>query len=96
MITTTVHIDTGAAHIPEAAQHTTEPPDVSEPCSVTGEVDLIAFARMHEQLADIITDAISESDSALRRQTHIAFHTRTHHDLNSAFILGLDDRSSRL
>lgn len=92
MITAIVHIDTDAARIPEVAQQVAELPQVSEVFSVTGEVDLIAMVRVreHEELADVIADAVSKIDGVLRTQTYIAFRTYSRHDLDAAFDLGAD------
>jgi DNA-binding Lrp family transcriptional regulator len=93
MITAIVHIHTEAAKIPEVAQQVAELPQVFEVYSVTGEVDLIALVRVqaHDQLADVIADAISKVDGVLRTQTYIAFRTYSSHDLDAAFTLGIED-----
>ena len=92
MITAIVHIDADAARIPEVAQQVAELPQVSEVFSVTGEVDLIAMVRVreHEELADVIADAISKVDGVLHTQTYIAFRTYSRHDLDASFDLGTD------
>jgi len=92
MITAIVHIDADPTLITEVAQKVAELPQVSEVYSVTGEVDLIAMVRVreHEELADVIADAVSKVDGVLRTQTYIAFRTYTRHDLDAAFALGVD------
>ncbi len=93
MITAIVEIDTETDMIPEVAATIAELDGVSEVYSVTGEVDLIAIVRVreHEQLSDVIADGISKVVGVLRTRTSIAFRTYSHHDLDSAFDIGLAD-----
>lgn len=93
MLTAIVLIDTEAAHIPEVAQAVSDIPGISEVYSVTGDVDLIAVARVkaHEDLADVIADRVSKVEGVLRTQTYIAFKTYSKHDLEAAFAIGLED-----
>jgi DNA-binding Lrp family transcriptional regulator len=92
MITAIVHIDTEPDVIPEVAQQVAELPGVSEVYSVTGETDLIALVRVqeHQQLADVIADAISKIRGVLRTRTYLAFQAYSRHDLDAAFALGLE------
>lgn len=93
MITAIVLIDTEADRIPQAAQQIAEIEGISEVYSVTGEADLIAIAkvRAHEDLADVIADAVSKVPGVLKTQTYIAFRTYSNEDLGEAFAIGLDD-----
>lgn len=92
MITAIVMIDADPARIPEIAAAVAEIAGVSEVYSVTGEVDLVAMVRVreHEQLADVIADAVSKVDGVLRTQTYIAFRAYSSGDLEQAFALGLE------
>jgi DNA-binding Lrp family transcriptional regulator len=93
MITAIVLIDTEAARIPEVAEAISAIPGISEVYSVTGDVDLVAVARVraHEDLAEVIADHVSKVEGVLRTQTYIAFKTYSKHDLEAAFSLGLED-----
>ena len=63
---------------------------VAEAYSVTGEWDFVAIVRVpdHEQLADVVTTAISGLDGVTRTQTLVAFAAFSKHDLESMFSIG--------
>lgn len=93
MISAIVLIKADVAHIPEAAQAIAEIEGISEVYSVTGNVDLIAVARVsrHEDLADVIADRLNKVDGVRETETHIAFRTYSSQDLEAAFSIGLDE-----
>ncbi len=78
--------------IPEVAQAICEIEGIAEVYSVTGDVDLIAVARVtrHEDLADVIADRLNKVEGVRESQTHIAFRTYSRKDLGAAFDIGLD------
>lgn len=93
MIAAIVLIKADVARIPEAAQQIAEIPGISEVYSVTGDVDLIAVARVprHEDFHDVIADLLNKVPGVLETSTHIAFRTYSSEDLEAGFALGLDD-----
>lgn len=93
MISAIVLIKAEVAHIPEAAQAIAEIDGISEVYSVTGDVDLIAVARVakHEDFHDVIADQLNKVAGVLETSTHIAFRTYSDADLDAGFALGLDD-----
>lgn len=93
MLTAIVLIDTNADVIPEVAEKIANIPGISEVYSVTGNVDLVALARVseHDQLADVIADQLSKIPGVVKTQTFIAFRTYSRHDLAQAFDIGLGD-----
>ena len=93
MITAIVLVKAAVDRIPEVAEAIADLDRVTEVYSVTGDVDLIAMVRVreHEQLADIIADRLNKVPGVLATETHIAFRTYSHHDLEAAFALGFDD-----
>jgi DNA-binding Lrp family transcriptional regulator len=93
MITAVVLITTEASLIPEAAQAIANVPGIAEVYSVTGDVDLIAVAkvRRHEDLAGVIADGVSKIPGVLGTRTFIAFQTYSKADLDQAYDLGLGD-----
>ncbi|MDR2378002.1 MAG: Lrp/AsnC ligand binding domain-containing protein [Bifidobacteriaceae bacterium] len=93
MITAVVLIDTEAGLIPEAAEAIANIPGIAEVYSVTGEVALIAIAkvRRHEDLAGVIADRVSKTPGVISTQTFIAFQTYSAQDLDQAYDLGLAD-----
>lgn len=92
MITAIVHIDAGAAAIPEVGAALVEIPEVREVYSVTGDIDLIAIVKVerHEDLAPVIADRVSKLPGVLRTQTYIAFREYSRRDLDEAFDLGAE------
>jgi len=93
VISAIVLIKADVAHIPEAAQAIAEIEGISEVYSVTGNVDLIAVARVsrHEDLADVIADRLNKVEGVRETETHIAFRTYSSQDLEAAFSIGLDE-----
>ncbi|MFC4555863.1 Lrp/AsnC family transcriptional regulator [Georgenia faecalis] len=93
MITAIVLIDADVARIPEVAQEVAELDGITEVYSVTGNVDLIALARVrrHEDLAEVVADRIGKVEGVRSMQTYIAFQAYSTHDLEQAFAIGLED-----
>ena len=93
MISAIVLIKVEVAHIPEAAQAIAEIEGITEVYSVTGNVDLIAVARVsrHEDFADVIADRLNKVQGVQETETHIAFRTYSSQDLEAAFSIGLDE-----
>ncbi|MCK0114006.1 Lrp/AsnC ligand binding domain-containing protein [Ornithinimicrobium sp. F0845] len=92
MISAIVLIKADVARIPEAAQAIAAIEGISEVYSVTGNIDLIAVARVarHEDFADVIADRLNKVPGVLETDTHIAFRTYSSEDLEAAFSIGLD------
>lgn len=92
MISAIVLIKAEVARIPEAAQEIAEIKGITEVYSVTGDMDLIAVARVprHEDFADVIADQLNKVQGVLETSTHIAFRTYSSQDLEAGFALGLD------
>lgn len=92
MITAIVLISADVNRIPEVAQEIADLDGVTEVYSVAGDADLIAMVRVraHEELADVIADRLNKVEGVTGTATHIAFRTYSHHDLETAFSLGLD------
>ena len=92
MISAIVLIKAEVDRIPEAAQQIAAIDGISEVYSVTGDIDLIAVARVsrHEEFADVIADRLNKVEGVLETNTHIAFRTYSTEDLDAGFALGLD------
>ncbi|SDZ84574.1 AsnC family protein [Bowdeniella nasicola] len=93
MITAIILIDAVAHRIPEVAKDAVELEGISEVFSVTGDIDLIAIARVaaHEDLAGVVADRLSKIDGVINTRTYIAFQAYSKEDLEEAFSLGLGD-----
>jgi DNA-binding Lrp family transcriptional regulator len=63
---------------------------VAEAYSVTGEWDFVAILRLREpdQLAQVVTSAISQLAGVARTQTMVAFEAFSRHDLEALFSVG--------
>jgi DNA-binding Lrp family transcriptional regulator len=63
---------------------------VAEAYSVTGEWDFVAIVRVpdHEQLANVVTSAITGLHGVTRTQTMVAFAAFSRHDLEALFAIG--------
>jgi DNA-binding Lrp family transcriptional regulator len=63
---------------------------VAEAYSVTGEWDFVAILRLRDpdQLAQVVTGAISQLPGVARTETMVAFEVFSRHDLEAMFSLG--------
>ncbi len=63
---------------------------VREAYSVTGEWDFVCVVgvQRHEQLADVVTGAISTMHGVARTHTMVAFEAFSRHDLETMFSTG--------
>ncbi len=63
---------------------------VAEAYSLTGEWDFAAILRLREpeQLAQVVTGAISQLDGVVRTHTMVAFEVFSRHDLEALFSVG--------
>ena len=93
MISAIVIIKADVDRIPEVGAAIAEIDGISEVYSVTGEMDLIAVARVarHEDFHDVIADRLNKIEGVRESRTHIAFRTYSKQDLGAAFAIGLED-----
>lgn len=93
MLTAIVLIEADVDRVPEAAREVADLEGISEVYSVTGDVDLIAVARVarHEDLADVVADRVGKVEGVRGTRTYIAFQAYSKHDLEEAFAIGLGD-----
>jgi DNA-binding Lrp family transcriptional regulator len=87
VITAVVLISAEKGAIPKLGEDLAAIPGVSEVYSVTGEFDFIAMvrAREHDELADIVTGRIAQTNGVARTHTHVAFRAYSRHDLETLF-----------
>jgi DNA-binding Lrp family transcriptional regulator len=92
MITAIVFVKADVARIPEVAEQIAELPGVSEVYSVTGHIDLITMVRVrtHDEVADVVADQLNKISGVQSTETHLAFRTYSHHDLEAAFSIGVE------
>src|SRR5690625_8028366 len=91
MLTAIVLIDTDAARVPEVAREVAELEGISEVYSVTGDVDLIAVARVarHEDLADVVADRVGKVEGVRNTRTSIDYQAYSKTDIQAAYSTGL-------
>jgi DNA-binding Lrp family transcriptional regulator len=92
MITAIVFVKADVARIPEVAEQIAELPGVSEVYSVTGHIDLITMVRVrtHDEVADVVADRLNKVPGVQSTETHLAFRSYSHHDLEAAFSIGVE------
>lgn len=92
MITAIVLIKTSVDRIPEIAETIAAIDGVSEVYSVTGNYHLVVMVRVarHDDLAEIIPGRIDRVPGVVSTTTQIAFRAYSRHDLQAAFVIGLD------
>lgn len=85
-----IHAD--VARIPEVAQAVADLDGIAECYSVTGDVDLIAVARVpsYDHLATVVADQLGKVEGVRSTTTYIAFQTFSQGDLEQGFHIGLD------
>ena len=90
MITAIVLINTVQAHTQDVAQALIDIPGVTEVYSVAGPFDLVAMVRvrLHDDLANLVTDRIQKISGIGATQTLIAFRAYSQRDLEAMWDLG--------
>ena len=70
---------------------------IAEVYTVTGDWDFIAIARVreHDELAQVVTQRLTQLEGIEKTQTMVAFQQYSAHDLEAMFGLGLEDSSPR-
>jgi DNA-binding Lrp family transcriptional regulator len=69
---------------------------VAEVYTVTGEWDFVAMVRVreHDELAQVVTQRLTQLEGIERTQTMVAFQQFSSHDLEAMFGLGLEDKKA--
>ncbi len=69
---------------------------VAEVYTVTGEWDFVAMVRVreHDELAQVVTQRLTQLEGIERTQTMVAFQQFSNHDLEAMFGLGLEDKKA--
>jgi len=85
-----IHVEPGT--VSAAAQGLTRLPGVAEVYSVAGEWDLVAILRVarNEDLADLVTSALSKVEGVAETETLIAFRAYSRYDLDRIFSIGME------
>jgi DNA-binding Lrp family transcriptional regulator len=69
---------------------------IAEVYTLTGEWDFIAIARVreHDELAQVVTQRLTQLDGIEKTQTMVAFQQFSAHDLEAMFGLGMEDKQT--
>ena len=91
MVTSIILLNTERSKINEVAETLSEVDGISEVYSVSGNYDLVAIARVHnnEELANLVTKRLLKINSILKTETMLAFQAFSRHDLEAMFSIGL-------
>lgn len=83
-----IEADRGA--MPSLGGRLAEIEGVGQVYSVTGAWDFVAIVHLarHEQLAEVVTEGIGQTDGVARTQTMVAFEAFSRHDLEALFSVG--------
>ncbi|OGQ95565.1 MAG: AsnC family transcriptional regulator [Deltaproteobacteria bacterium RIFOXYD12_FULL_57_12] len=94
MVTAVILISVERSKINEVAENLAEMDGISEVYSVSGNYDLIAIARVHdnEGLSDLVTRRMLQLDAILRTETMLAFKAFSRHDLDTMFAIGIEGK----
>jgi hypothetical protein len=46
--------------------------------------------RTHDEVADVVADRLNKISGVHSTETHLAFRTYSHHDLEAAFSIGVE------
>ncbi len=92
MVTAIVLISATRGKVNEVAEKLVELPGVTEVHSIAGRYDLVAIVRVktNEQLADIVTNHVQQTEGIEDSETLIGFRVYSRHDLERLFSIGLE------
>ena len=91
MVTAIILLKADRRSINNVAEHLASVDGVSEVYSVGGRYDLIAIVRVahNDDLAELVTGRLRESDGITDTETMLAFRAHSRHDLETMFSVGL-------
>ncbi len=87
MVTSFILMDVKRQNVNSIAEALLDINGISEVYSVTGQYDLVAIARVssNDDLAELVTDKLSQIDGIGRTDTMLAFKAYSRHDLDAMF-----------
>jgi len=90
MVTAIVLMNVERGRINAVAESLTEHQGVSEVYSVSGNYDLVAILRVHdnETMARLVTDELATVEGIVHTETMLAFRAHSRHDLEAMFSVG--------
>ena len=96
MLTAFILVKSSREGLTSLGPHLADIEGIAEVYTLTGEWDFIAIARVreHDELAQVVTQRLTQLDGIEKTQTMVAFQQFSAHDLEAMFGLGLDDKQS--
>ncbi len=90
MVTAFILMEIDRSRIAQAAQAVVDLDGIAEVYSVAGPYDLIAVARVaeNEQLAELVTEKLTQVEGLCKTTTQIAFRQYSRFDLERMFEIG--------
>ena len=94
MLTAFILIKSSREGLTTLGPHVADIKGIAEVYTVTGEWDFIAIARVreHDELAQVVTQRLTQLNGIEKTQTMVAFQQFSAHDLEAMFGLGLEDK----
>ena len=96
MLTAFILIKSSREGLMSLGPHLADIEGIAEVYTLTGEWDFIAIARVreHDELAQVVTQRLTQLDGIDKTQTMVAFQQFSAHDLEAMFGLGLEDKQA--
>ena len=90
MVTAIVLANVQRGQVNRVAESLADQEGIAEVYSVSGRYDLIAIIRVkdNDAMANLVTDAIANTDGITHTETMLAFQAFSRHDLDSMFGIG--------
>ena len=94
MLTAFILIKASREGLNSLGPHLADIEGMAEVYTVTGEWDFIAIARVreHDELAQVVTQRLTQLEGIEKSQTMVAFQQFSAHDLEAMFGLGLEEK----
>lgn len=92
MVTAVILLNVQRDKVNEIAEALADMQAISEVYSVGGRYDLVAIVRVqeNEQLADLVTNKMSQLQGIVNTETMLAFRAYSRHDLEHMFSIGFE------
>ena len=96
MLTAFILVKSSREGLTSLGPHLADIEGIAEVYTLTGEWDFIAIARVreHDELAQVVTQRLTQLDGIEKTQTMVAFQQFSAHDLEAMFGLGLEDKQT--
>ena len=96
MLTAFILVKSSREGLTSLGPHLADIDGIAEVYTLTGEWDFIAIARVreHDELAQVVTQRLTQLEGIEKTQTMVAFQQFSAHDLEAMFGLGMEEKKS--